>query len=261
MHGILPAMNPETVAFYNSYHLKNNKTNKLIDRNNKTYWWIIRLIEQAKPKLHNIRALDLGCGVGTLSFFMSQRGAIVLGIDVSTRAIQLAKYTQLQTKAASVKFLVTTLNSLHSSLSKKRHSESSFDLITCVEVIEHVDNDKQLLEDCFALLNPGGKLVITTQRNDSKLSKMKFMKSHDQRVGHLRRYNPDQLVKLIRSVGFSIQMKQDADGLLRCLLYMTNLGFILRVIRGPLIPVFQWLDKLTIKLFGAADIQIIAVKE
>lgn len=255
------AMTSNVAKFYDLYHKKNNKTNKLIDRNNITYWKVIRLIERAEKSLEKKLILDIGCGVGTLSFFLSHKGAVVLGIDISERAISLARYTQLQTRSSSVKFVQKGLSEMSSSIFSSSVISPIFDLMLCIEVIEHIPDDTQLLIDCYSRLKRGGKLVLTTPRDGSLIARMPFILSHDKRVGHLRRYHPDDLIQLVQKVGLEVELQQDADGLLRSILYMTNLGILLKFIRGPLIPIFQWLDQLSIKLFGGADIQIIAVKK
>lgn len=253
-------MPSKTVAFYDRYHIQNAKNTKIITRNNITYWHIIRLIEKASKDLNDKKILDIGCGVGSLSFYLSHHGAVVLGIDVSERAIALAKYTQIQTKSSSVKFIQSSLSGTGDSNAPTKQIPSGFDMILCTEVIEHIKNDSQLLSDCNSKLRKDGKLILTTQRNDGLLYKLGYFSRHDRLVGHVRRYDPEKLVKLIEQNGFKIELKQDADGLLRSVFYTTKLGIILKFIRGPLIPLFQWLDLQSIKFFGAADIQIVAVK-
>lgn len=254
-------MSSSLVKFYDTYHKQNARNIKLISRNNITYWHIIRLIEKAEKHLPGKKVLDVGCGVGSLSFYLSHKGAIVLAIDVSERAIQLAKYTQIQTKSSSIKFVRAGLSEMSDQKYSKNMSPSTMDMIVCTEVIEHIDDDSEMLADCYRMLKSNGKLVITTQRNDGWLFKNGYFAEHDRRVGHLRRYDPNTLVNLIEANGFKISFKQDADGLLRSILYTTKLGWLLKLIRGPLVPLFQWLDKETIKVFGAADIQIIAIKK
>ncbi len=254
-------MKSKTVAFYDVYHKQNNKTNHLIGRDNITYWHIIRLLEKAEPHLTNKKVLDIGCGVGTLPFYLAQRGAVVLGVDVSERAIALAQYTQIQTQTSSVKFRQTALSGTNDVRAPKYEIPNDFDVILCTEVIEHVEDDQALLKSCFSKLKKGGKMVLTTQRNDGFLAKIGFFAGHDERVGHFRRYQPQQLIALFEKAGFKVNFTQDADGLLRSILYTTRLSFLLRFIRGPLIPLFQWLDLQSIRLFGAADIQVIALKK
>jgi 2-polyprenyl-3-methyl-5-hydroxy-6-metoxy-1,4-benzoquinol methylase len=116
-------MNSKTVGFYDKYHKQNDRTNKLINRDNITYWHIIRLVEKSVGNFSDKKILDIGCGVGTLSFYFSNMGAIVLGVDVSDRAIQLAKHTQLQTGCSSVKFIQSSLSGTDEvSAPKKRYS-------------------------------------------------------------------------------------------------------------------------------------------
>lgn len=251
-------MNSSRVQFYDRYHKKNNNTFKIIDRNNITYWFIIRLIEQSVPNLNQKLILDIGCGVGTIGFFLVKQGAVVLGLDVSKRAIELAKHTQIANQFESIKFAQIDISDADDSNASFKRLSSKFDLIICTEVLEHVTEDKRLLIECRKLLKSSGVIVITTQSSEGLLAKSGFFKKHDDAVGHLRRYKPDALIKLIESSGLMVIKIQNADGLLRSVLYTTKLGFLLKFIRGPLIPIFQWLDLQTIKIFGAADIQIVA---
>ncbi len=254
-------MSSKTESFYDNYHKQNLKNRKIINRNNVTYWHIIRLIEKVHLNIARKKVLDIGCGVGPLSFYLSNLGAFVLGIDVSARAIALAKYTQLETRSDSVKFIHSSLSGTDDKSAPVVEIPSGFDLILCTEVIEHIADDKRLLEDCHAKLKKGGAIVITTQRNDGLLYKMGFFKGHDVRAGHFRRYDPNKLIKLIEDSGFKILIQQDADGLLRSILYTTRLGFLLKFVKGPINPFFQWLDTASIKIVGAADIQVVGIKK
>ncbi len=253
-------MRSKTISFYDYYHNQNSKTIKVISRNNVTYWRIIRLIEKSQKSFRGKKVLDIGCGVGSLSFYLARLGAIVLGIDVSARAISLAKFTQLHNKL-SLKFLHSALTSADDKTVPVKFIPNGFDLIICVEVIEHIKNDKKFLSACYSKLNSGGKLILTTQSKDNFLVKVGYFTKHDEKVGHLRRYYPNELVKMLENEGFTVELVQNADGIIRSIAYTSKLGFMLKFMRGPLNTLFQLIDQSSIYFFGAADIQVVAIKK
>ena len=95
-------------TFYDNYHKKNNNFYKVIKRNNFTYYEIIRFFySKILPKLANLsklKILDIGCGVGTMALYFGSLGIIVRGIDISSRAIKIAKNAKDHLKFKNVSF-------------------------------------------------------------------------------------------------------------------------------------------------------------
>ncbi|GAF92163.1 unnamed protein product, partial [marine sediment metagenome] len=74
-----------------------------------------------------------------------------------------------------------------------------FESVVCVNVLEHIDNQEAALHNMFDILRPGGHLVLLVPRGK------KLFGSLDQLVGHVRRYEPDELRAILRDNGFEVQ--------------------------------------------------------
>jgi 2-polyprenyl-6-hydroxyphenyl methylase / 3-demethylubiquinone-9 3-methyltransferase len=136
--------------FYNRYHRQNKHVQtRIISNRNATYASILQFISRhftGKGKT----ILDIGCGVGTLDFYLAQQGFTVTGVDISDRAINLAKQSA---KSLNVESQVTFLCA---NIDSDPLPFEPFDYVLCSEVIEHVANDQALLDTIHSLLKPKG---------------------------------------------------------------------------------------------------------
>jgi SAM-dependent methyltransferase len=107
----------------------------------------LELVKEFVP-LANKRVLDVGCGLGVYSGKFSQERATVWGIDPDPERVSQAKRS-----FPEVNFLVGESESLP-------FEENFFDLVFLNEVLEHVKDDRQTLQECFRILKPGGKAVV-----------------------------------------------------------------------------------------------------
>jgi 2-polyprenyl-6-hydroxyphenyl methylase/3-demethylubiquinone-9 3-methyltransferase len=105
--------------------------------------------------LKNARVLDIGCGGGLLTEAMAASGAIVTGIDAGEVNIRFAK-AHLQQSGLAVEYVAGTVEQF--SLSANRQ----FDVITCMEMLEHVPDPAAIIETASRLLRPGGHLFLST---------------------------------------------------------------------------------------------------
>ncbi len=235
--------------FYDRYHEKNGQFSTLIQRGNATYWYILQLLHKAVLSDAICgEVLDVGCGVGTLSLYVSQFARSVVGIDVSKRAISLAESARAALDIKNVVFKKTELQA----------ETGIFDLIICSEVIEHIPDDKAFLLLLRSNLKTGGYLLLTTPSKQNLLYKLGYYRRFDAEVGHQRRYTKQELLEKLQAAGFEYQLIRTVEGPLRNVLYTSRLGILLHLIRGPVVPVFHWFDVLSARLFGASDIQVIA---
>ena len=102
--------------------------------------------------LKDIKVLDVGCGGGILSEAMARQGALVTGIDADSAAIEVAsKHAAMQ--SMEINYQTVLLESFN---------EGPFDVITCMELLEHVNHPEQIIADCSRLLKPGGTLFLST---------------------------------------------------------------------------------------------------
>lgn len=238
--------------FYDRYHLKNKQFFKVIRRGNFTYFYTLDFLHKACPEgFSSKKILDVGCGVGTLSLYVASQGAEVVGIDISPRAIDIAQQAQQTLAFKEVTFMVKELTK----------GKADQDLVICSEVIEHIPDDKKFLQLIHSHLKKKGRLYLSTPSQENLLYKIGFYKKFDAEVGHLRRYTVQSLQHVIESQGFTILQLREVEGPLRNLLFTTKLGFLIKFIRGPLVPVFHWFDQISATIAGASDLQVIAEKK
>ena len=113
-----------------------------------------------KVELRGLDILDIGCGGGILSESLSQKGANVTAIDLADGPLEVAKIRQKQSKL-DIKY------------EKKSTSElvdegNKFDVITCLEMLEHVPDPAEIIKDCAALTKSGGHLFFSTINRNLK---------------------------------------------------------------------------------------------
>ncbi|MSQ80998.1 MAG: bifunctional 2-polyprenyl-6-hydroxyphenol methylase/3-demethylubiquinol 3-O-methyltransferase UbiG [Candidatus Methylopumilus sp.] len=114
-----------------------------------------------KVNLKNKKVLDVGCGGGILSESMASLGAKVTGIDMGDKVIRIAELHALQSKL-NIDYQCTSLEEV-----ALKH-ESIFDVITCMEMLEHVPEPKKIVSLCAKLLKPGGTLFFSTINRNLK---------------------------------------------------------------------------------------------
>lgn len=120
----------------------------------------LRYIMQKTP-LAGLHVLDVGCGGGILSESMAKEGAKVTGIDLNPKLIEIAKLHQLET-GSQVEYLTIDTQTL---ALKAPHA---YDVVTCLEVLEHVPDPKTLVKHCAQLVKPGGKVFFSTINRNIK---------------------------------------------------------------------------------------------
>jgi 2-polyprenyl-6-hydroxyphenyl methylase/3-demethylubiquinone-9 3-methyltransferase len=115
-----------------------------------------------RASLRGKSVLDVGCGGGILSDAMARRGADVLGIDLSSKALRVASLHALEANTPSVQYREVSAEALAA------ESPSVFDVVTCMEMLEHVPDPLSVVSACAALVKPGGWLFFSTINRNPK---------------------------------------------------------------------------------------------
>jgi 2-polyprenyl-6-hydroxyphenyl methylase/3-demethylubiquinone-9 3-methyltransferase len=112
-------------------------------------------IERQARGLEGRRVVDVGCGGGILSEAMAQRGARVVGIDLAERAVEAARAHAASSEVA-IDYRVTSAEALAAEM------PGAFDIVTCMEMLEHVPDPRGVVDACARLVRPGGTVVLST---------------------------------------------------------------------------------------------------
>ncbi len=111
--------------------------------------------------LAEARVLDVGCGGGILAEAMAARGAQVTGIDLSDKALAVARLHLLES-GQQVDYRKIPVETLAA------ESPASFDVVTCMEMLEHVPDPASVVRACATLVKPGGQVFLSTLNRNPK---------------------------------------------------------------------------------------------
>jgi 2-polyprenyl-6-hydroxyphenyl methylase / 3-demethylubiquinone-9 3-methyltransferase len=111
--------------------------------------------------LQGKRVLDVGCGGGILSESMAEKGADVTGIDLGDKALKVAKLHQLES-GSKVDYRLISVEDL------SKEQSASFDVVTCMEMLEHVPDPEAIVRACAQLVKPGGSVFFSTINRNPK---------------------------------------------------------------------------------------------
>ena len=235
------------------YHSKIKLQRRIVDLNNFTYrntlYYVCKYFSSSK------KILDVGCGTGTVDFFIAQNDKHVLGIDISSKAILAAKKNSVNFGLEkNVRFRVLDF--------PDKKIKGKFDGVLVSEVFEHLKSDLTAIKAINKLCRKGAIVIASSPSKNAPLYRLGLLKDFDSRVGHVRRYTSKGFYSLFDKNGFEIIEFFKTEGILRNLLFTNNFtGNLIRFIRGPLSDLVTVIDNLLIPVFGESDYYIVARKE
>lgn len=158
----------------------------------KTYWWLAgkyRIIEDVIARRLDAatagrRLLDLGCGPGNMLDFLGPFGEIY-GSDYSADALRFCQQRRYE-------------RLFRADFHRLPVKADAFDLVTCIDVLEHLEHDERAMVELQRVLRPGGLLVATVP------AYMSLWGDHDELYGHYRRYRAGEFRSRLAAAGFEV---------------------------------------------------------
>lgn len=117
-------------------------------------------IDERSP-VAELKVVDVGCGGGILCESLAQRGAQVTGIDMGQAPLSVAKLHALESKL-TIDYQQTTAEAL------AEEKAGHFDVVTCLEMLEHVPDPSKVIQACADLVKPGGDIYFSTINRNPK---------------------------------------------------------------------------------------------
>ena len=112
--------------------------------------------------LQGKQVLDVGCGGGILTDAMARSGATALGIDLATKSLKVAQLHALEAQTPNVQYREVSVEALAA------ERPASFDVVTCMEMLEHVPDPSSVVRACAQLVKPGGHVFFSTLNRNPK---------------------------------------------------------------------------------------------
>ncbi len=112
--------------------------------------------------LTGMKVLDVGCGGGILSDAMARKGAQVLGIDLAIKSLKVAQLHALEAGTQGVQYREISAEGLAA------ESREAFDVVTCMEMLEHVPDPASVVKACAQMVKPGGWVFFSTLNRNPK---------------------------------------------------------------------------------------------
>lgn len=237
--------------FYDVFHSSTKIQRAIITRQNFTYYKIIRAVEKYIKKDDVV--LDIGCGSGSLDYYLANKVRFVYGIDISENAISICKKTAKNLGISNVSFETMDF--------PKVSPKKQFDFIICSEVLEHIEDDEGALRRIYSILKKRGTLIISVPSQDAPLYRLGLLKKFDKEVGHVRRYKVGRLNDKLEKIGFKVIEVNKIEGILRNLLYTNKrMGFTIKFLKSFISDFTMLIDDYMIKLFGESNFIIVVKK-
>jgi 2-polyprenyl-6-hydroxyphenyl methylase / 3-demethylubiquinone-9 3-methyltransferase len=152
------------------------------------------------------RVLDVGCGGGILADAMARKGATVLGVDLATKSLKVAQLHALEAQTPNISYREISAEDL------ALEQPANFDIVTCMEMLEHVPDPQSIVAACAALVKPGGWVFFSTLNRNGRAF-VQAIVGAEYILGMLPRgtheyakfITPSELATFGRKVGLEIQ--------------------------------------------------------
>ena len=156
--------------------------------------------------------LDVGCGGGILTDSMARKGADVLGIDLASKALRVAQLHALEAQTPNVRYREVSVEALAS------EQPGSFDVVTCMEMLEHVPDPASVVRACAELVKPEGWVFFSTIHRNAKAFLLaivgaEYVLNMLPRGTHeyAKMIRPSELAAHCRSAGLHVQQTQGLE--------------------------------------------------
>jgi len=122
----------------------------------------LNYIDNLSNGIKGKKLIDVGCGGGILSESMALRGANVLGIDMGAAPLSVAELHALESGVDNIKYKKITVEEIAKEQTEK------YDVVTCMEMLEHVPDPSSIISACAQLVKPGGDVFFSTINRNPK---------------------------------------------------------------------------------------------
>jgi len=163
-------------------------------------------IDQLAGGLAGKRVVDVGCGGGILADSMARKGANVLGIDLAGKALRVAMLHALEAGTPNGEYREGAAEALAAEMPEQ------FDVVTCMEMLEHVPRPLEVVEACARLCKPGGMVFFSTINRNAKafvyaIVGAEYVLNLLPRGTHeyLKFIKPSELAGWVRTAGLDLQ--------------------------------------------------------
>ena len=151
--------------------------------------------------LRGKRVLDVGCGIGDLSFMLAERGAEVIGVELDSQKVKRATAVASKWHFSGLTFLAADVTRLD------RMNLGQFDAIFCIALLEHIADDAALLNIMRSMLRPGGIFVLEVPS-----ARRRTIPEVEAADGHMRPgYLFDEASNLLASTGLRVVYRRSMD--------------------------------------------------
>ena len=164
---------------------------------------------QSLAPLQDREVLDVGCGGGILSDAMARAGATTLGIDLASKSLKVAQLHALEAQTPNVRYREVSVEDL------ARERPASFDVVTCMEMLEHVPDPSAIVRACAELVKPGGWVFFSTLNRNPKsflfaIVGAEYVLNLLPRGTHTydKFIRPSELIRFARESGLQVQATQ-----------------------------------------------------